>query len=158
LLGGGEKSIIESIRRKVAQRGLASMLDMPGYVDRYDLPEQLTRAHIFAAPSRYEGGPGFVYLEAMACGLPVIACLGSGAAEIIRDGRNGLMIPPDDVSALSAALRRLLSNREERELMAVKAQMYVRQEADSKLCVDRIARYYQTVIAEEGAAQAQIKY
>ena len=128
------------------EHGLEHMLDLPGYIDRRDLPNQLSRAHLFAAPSKYEGGPGFVYLEAMACGLPVIGCNGSGAAEVIFNGKNGLLVPPDDVTALATALRRLLANEAEREKMSARAQAFVAQKADSKKCVARIADFYQSVI------------
>ena len=147
LLGGGEESVIESVQRKVAEKGLELMLDMPGYVDRQDLPKHLSRSHIFAAPSRYEGGPGFVYLEAMACGLPVIGCQGSGASEVIQDSENGLLIPPDDIPALAAALRRLLSNSTEREAMGNRAFEFVLENMESKNCVKRIADFYQEVLA-----------
>jgi 1,4-alpha-glucan branching enzyme len=146
LLGGGEASVIEAVRGTAADRGLEGMLDMPGYVDRRDLPEQLSEAHVFAAPSRYEGGPGFVYMEAMACGLPVIGCQGSGASEVIRHGENGLLVPPDAVLALADALRRLLSDRTEREAMGETAQQSVSKHADSEHCVARIADFYRAVI------------
>jgi len=147
LLGGGEESIIESLRAKVAERGLEHMLDIPGYIARKDLPDQLSRAQVFAAPSEYEGGPGFVYLEAMACGLPVIGCSGSGAAEVIQDGESGLLVNPNDVSHLASALRRLLADKAEREAMGINAQKSVSQTADCKICVPQIAAFYETVIA-----------
>ena len=63
----------------------------------------------------YEGGPGLVYLEAMACGLPVIGCSGSGAAEVITPGVNGLLVPPHDRDALAGALRSLLGCAQTRQ-------------------------------------------
>jgi glycosyltransferase involved in cell wall biosynthesis len=151
MLGRGEESVIESIRKTVAERGLEGMLDMPGYVNRRNLPAQLSRAHVFAAPSHYEGGPGFVYLEAMACGLPVIGCRGSGAAEVIRHGENGLLVPPGDVPALADALRLLLADRGTCEAMGARARAFVAQEADTRRCVARIAEFYQTVIGKTAA-------
>jgi glycosyltransferase involved in cell wall biosynthesis len=156
LLGGGEESIIEAVRDRAAERGLEGMLDMPGYVDRRGLPDQLSAAHVLAAPSRYEGGPGFVYLEAMACGLPVIGCRGSGAAEVIRHGETGLLVPPDDVSALADALRRLLSDPGEREAIGARALHFVAEEADSRVCVARIADFYQAVITGQASAAGQL--
>ncbi len=150
LLGRGDDRIIDSLRRRVAACGLESMIELPGYVGRKDLPEQLSLAHVFAAPSQYEGGPGFVYLEAMACGLPVIGCCGSGAAEIIQHGDNGLLVAPNDVSALADALRRLLNDPDERRAMGQRARCFVAKEADSARCVVDIARFYEKVIAERG--------
>jgi glycosyltransferase involved in cell wall biosynthesis len=155
LLGGGEEPVIASLRRAAEARGLTEMLDLPGYVGREELPDHLSAAHVFAAPSRYEGGPGFVYLEAMACGLPVIGCEGSGAAEVIRHGETGLLVPPDDVPALAAALRRLLSDDAERLAIGARALGFVADEADSRVCVPRIAAFYEGVMSGRAAGSEQ---
>jgi glycosyltransferase involved in cell wall biosynthesis len=148
LLGGGEEAVIASLREKVGERGLDQMLEIPGYIDRFDLPDQLSRAHLFAAPSKYEGGPGFVYLEAMACGLPVIACSGSGAAEVVRHEHNGLLVAPDDLSDLVDALRRLLSDVDEREAMSSRAMDYVQENANSQTRIRELESFYAQVIGK----------
>jgi len=71
-------------------------------------------ADVFVLSSRYEGLPN-VILEALAAGCPVIACACSdGVREVVRDGLNGLLIPPEDLDALALALDRLLRAPEER--------------------------------------------
>ncbi|UCH26411.1 MAG: glycosyltransferase family 4 protein, partial [Trueperaceae bacterium] len=72
MLGTGEEGIEERLLGRALKAGFSQLLELPGFVGREALPEHLSKAHVFAAPSVYEGGPGFVYLEAMACGLPVI--------------------------------------------------------------------------------------
>jgi glycosyltransferase involved in cell wall biosynthesis len=109
------------------------------------LPEHFSRAHVFAAPSQYEGGPGFVYLEAMACGLPVIACEGSGVAEVVRHGKNGLLVPPEDVPALTTALRSLFRDATVRQAMGEAARSFVVAEAESRVCIERIEAFYASV-------------
>jgi glycosyltransferase involved in cell wall biosynthesis len=147
MLGRGEPGPIDELRARSSSNGSAGLLDLAGFVARDELPDHLSRAHVFAAPSVYEGGPGFVYLEAMACGLPVIACEGSGAAEVVRPGENGLLVPPGDVASLIAALRRLLLNSEEREAMGANARNFVLESADSKQSLNRLESFYQTVVA-----------
>jgi len=147
VLGGGEKETIKRLREQASQRGVRGLLDLPGYIDHEALPTELSQAHLFAAPSQYEGGPGFVYLEAMACGLPVIACRGSGAAEAVTEGETGFLVPPNDVESLTDALRKLLSNRERRQAMGEKARRFVLKEADTSRCVEKIADFYQHVIS-----------
>ncbi len=147
MIGQGEEALIEELKAKARAAGLGELLDLPGFIERQELPAYLSRAHIFAAPSTYEGGPGFVYLEAMACGLPVVACAGSGAAEVVIHEHNGLLVPPGDVDALVNALGRLLANREEREAMGARARRYVLAEADSETCIKRIEAFYLEVVA-----------
>src|SRR5207249_1671321 len=119
-----------------------------------ELPDHLSRAHVFAAPSLYEGGPGFVYLEAMACGVPVIACAGSGAGEVVIPENNGLLVPPGDVGSLVSALRRLLTDAALRETMGARARKFAVEHADSKQCLRRIEAFYRSVraAADQGAA------
>lgn len=148
IYGGGKKEIINKLTKKEAERGLQGLLELPGYIGQQDLPEQLSQAHVFAAPSQYEGGPGFVYLEAMACGLPVIACKGSGAAEVVKDQYNGILVNPDDLDALTAALRELLADNNKREKMGNNARSFVLQEADSNVCINKIADYYQQILSK----------
>ena len=121
------------------------MLEEVGFVEREQLPEHLSAAHVFAAPSRYEGGPGFVYLEAMACELPVIACAGSGAAEVVSPEVTGVLVPPDDVDSVAAALERLLTNERLRETMGRKARDFVTERASTVDCIRRIESFYDGV-------------
>jgi glycosyltransferase involved in cell wall biosynthesis len=145
LIGRAEPGMLARLRAEATRAGAPDLLDWLGFVEHRQLPEHLCRAHVFAAPSLYEGGPGFVYLEAMACGLPAIACAGSGAAEVVRDGETGLLVPPGDVEALTQALRRLLSDANERESMGRRAREYVLAEADSTTCLRRIEAFYTSV-------------
>jgi glycosyltransferase involved in cell wall biosynthesis len=145
LLGRGDQKIVGELQNIAQSTSLPDLLDLPGFVDRTELPEHFSRAHIFAAPSEYEGGPGFVYLEAMACGLPVIACEGSGAAEVVRDGENGLLVPPQNVDALTAALRSLLKDSSQRSAMGESARRFVLAEADSRVCLKNLESFYAVV-------------
>jgi glycosyltransferase involved in cell wall biosynthesis len=92
--------------------GVRDNVHLPGWVER---PEPaLLDAGVFALPSRYEGFPNAL-LEAMACGLPcVAAACDSGPAEIIRDGVDGLLVPPENVDAMADALKQLVSDDAQR--------------------------------------------
>jgi glycogen synthase len=147
MLGGGEQETTEGLQNRASQHGAEGLLELPGYIDHQALPTELSQAHVFAAPSQYEGGPGFVYLEAMACGLPVIACRGSGAAETVTEGESGLLVPPNDMESLTDALRTLLCDPRRRKAMGEQARRFVLQEADTEHCIERIAEFYQQVIA-----------
>jgi glycosyltransferase involved in cell wall biosynthesis len=146
LIGRGEQPVLRRLRELVARAGAPDMLDEVGFVEHEQLPEHLSGAHVFAAPSRYEGGPGFVYLEAMACELPVIACAGSGAAEVVSPEVTGTLVPPDDVDALSAALERLLTSERLRETMGHEGRAFVTERASKINCIGHIESFYRGVI------------
>jgi glycosyltransferase involved in cell wall biosynthesis len=148
ICGRGEPSLISDLRKKARSVGAPpALLNFRGFVDRTTLPSVLAQAHVFAGPSAYEPGPGLVYLEAMACGLPVVACSGAGAAEVVEAGRNGLLVPPRNVEALTAALRQVLTNESDRERMAAEARRYAVEEADSELCLTRLEEFYTAALS-----------
>jgi glycosyltransferase involved in cell wall biosynthesis len=146
LFGKANPKVVRDLNQKARHAGHPNLIDLPGFVARERLPEFLSRAHVFAAPSEYEGGPGFVYLEAMACGLPVIGCTGSGSAEVIEDGVTGFLVPPRDVDALHDVLARLLSDKAARYDMGRRARNYVECEANSNDCLQRLETFYFEVI------------
>ncbi len=110
ILGEGEeRERLEALARAL---GVHDRVSLPGSV-AHPLP-RLAAAHAFALPSRYEGFPNAL-LEAMACGLPVVAfdCR-SGPREIIAHERDGLLVPAGDTAEMALALDRLLGNAAER--------------------------------------------
>jgi glycosyltransferase involved in cell wall biosynthesis len=150
ILGAGEPEFVQELRAGAEAQGRPGLLDFPGFVPTCELPAHLSQAHVFAGPSVYEPGPGFAYLEAMACGLPVVACAGSGAAEAVGHGQTGLLVPPRDVGALTAGLRTLLAQPELCTEMGQRGRAVVQTEADSEVCLQRLEAFYQTV-AEGGS-------
>lgn len=89
---------------------ISSKVDMPGYVK--DIPSRLYAASLYVLTSNYEGMPNTL-MEAMALGLPCIStdCDGGGAAFLIENEKNGLLVPKEDVDALVCAMRRMLTDR-----------------------------------------------
>ncbi len=77
-----------------------------GFVSEATLTELYRRSAVFAMPSRGEGF-GLVYLEAMRQGKPCLAARDGAAREIVVDGETGLLVDPEKVSAIAAALGRL---------------------------------------------------
>jgi glycosyltransferase involved in cell wall biosynthesis len=106
ILGEGPERA--SLQRQVEELGLQGSVLMPGVVRD---PEQwLQHAELFVLSSRFEGFPNAL-LEAMQCGLPVAAFdCPSGPGEIVRHEQTGLLVPPGDTEALSAAISRLAND------------------------------------------------
>lgn len=101
----GETDYEEQLRRQVGFLGLEGRVEMAGF--REDVGEELGRLDVLVQASVIAEGFGQVVVEGMAAGLPVVAPGAGGPAEIITDGRDGLLVPPGDVPALAASLRRL---------------------------------------------------
>jgi teichuronic acid biosynthesis glycosyltransferase TuaC len=95
-----------------------------GRRSRAEVAEAMRSCTVLVLPSRYEG-LGCVYLEAMACGKPVVACQGQGIGEIIRHGRNGWLIPVDGLEELVHGLQILLTNGELRAQIGAKARQTI---------------------------------
>jgi glycosyltransferase involved in cell wall biosynthesis len=146
LLGRADESIALELRRRAVAAGRPGLLEIVGFVPHEKLPAQLGRAHVLVSPAPHEPGPGMASLEAMACGLPVIACAGSGAAEVVTHEQTGLLVPPRDKTALVAALRRLLTDATTRAAMGARARRYALENADSKVCLARLESFYQSVV------------
>jgi glycosyltransferase involved in cell wall biosynthesis len=77
-------------------------------------------AHVLVLPSVFEGF-GLVIPEAMATGMPVIASTHSAGPEMIREGREGFVLEPDDVDGLADRLERLASDRQRAVEMGIEA-------------------------------------
>jgi glycosyltransferase involved in cell wall biosynthesis len=106
LVGAGEE--YESLGRLVQDLGIGEDVAFLGFQD--NPCRFLARCDVFVLPSLWEGF-GVVLVEALACGAPAIAaCCPSGPDEIVRDGVDGLLVPPADVDALADALLEVLTN------------------------------------------------
>jgi glycosyltransferase involved in cell wall biosynthesis len=114
LVGSGQE--LDRIRRLVHDSGLAGCVKLPGYVPSESLYAHYHRADIFVVPSLSESF-GQVLIEAMSCGLPIVASAVGGIPETVRDKRNGLLIPPRDPAAIVAAVRWLAANPRRRARM-----------------------------------------
>ena len=117
ILGEGEER--RSLEALVIELGLQGNVKLPGLVE--DPVPILQTADLFIMASRYEGFPNAL-LEAMACGLAVIATdCPSGPREIVRDGVDGVLVPPNDVDALGSAMDRLMAHEPERQRLGANA-------------------------------------
>ena len=104
-----------------------------GRVEHELLPDYYRLGDIFAAPcrSRYGGleveGLGIVYLEASACGVPVIAGKSGGAPDAVLDGKTGLLVNGRDHREVGAAVIKLLSDKPLRQKMGVDGRVWMEQ-------------------------------
>jgi glycosyltransferase involved in cell wall biosynthesis len=113
----------------------------------HNVPALLRESNVFVLPTwarwRMEGCP-VALLEAMSCGLPCIASNVPGSRDVIEDGVNGLLVPPEDPRALAAAIGRLSQTKSLRQQLAQAA----RQTIVSHYGVAREVRQYEDLYSE----------
>lgn len=101
----------ENLRRLTEELGLTEQVTFHGRVSRQEVIGAMGKADCFAMVSSPETF-GLTYLEAMACGDYVIGSRGEGIDGVLVDGENGVLVAPDDVEGLSAALERYFTEPE----------------------------------------------
>lgn len=107
----GDGSFKEFLLSKVDSLNLNERINFLGWHQKVELLPLLAKSNIFVNPSRHEGMPNAV-LEAMACGLPIIASRIAGNEELITHRENGLIFEAENIAGLEAALKELLTNPE----------------------------------------------
>jgi len=107
IVGDGPESL--RLRALVARHGLGDTVVFLGQVARSTLAVEYGRAHCFCLPSVQEGF-GIVFAEAMAAGLPIVACRAAAVPEVVADGRVGLLVAPRSPDEVATALETLLSD------------------------------------------------
>jgi glycosyltransferase involved in cell wall biosynthesis len=145
IAGGGVAE--DDIRGLARELDLEDVVTFTGPVKVDHVRDLMRRATVFALPCRVAPDGNVdalptVLLEALASGLPGISTSLSGVPEIISDGREGLLIPPDDPEALARAVARLLDSPDERRDMAREGRRKAEEAFDIRLNVERMHRLF----------------
>lgn len=114
-----------------------------GFTD--EIEQYYAAMDMLVLPTRREGFP-YTILEAGAMGLPVVATKVTGCVDAVVDGQTGLVVPPDDVSALTAAMRRLLDYPQLRLRMGQKARKRVEEKFTSQRLLDAHIKLYRKML------------
>jgi len=110
---GDDRPRLEQLTR---DSGLAGRVVFTGFIAPEEVCDHYNLCDVFAMPSVGEGF-GIVYLEAMACGRPVLAGNRDGSTEPLRDGELGALVDPESPAQIADALARILEGRHEHPLM-----------------------------------------
>ena len=144
LLVGSPAGMLGDIRSAASEFPPGSVV-LEGWRD--DVAACLSSMDIFIQPSLSEAFSR-VIIEAMGAGLPVIATRVGGAEEVIEDGVNGILIPPDDPEAIYRAALRLWGDSELRDAIARRGMISVRERFTADQMVDRLIGLYKSWVNE----------
>ncbi|MBI4093494.1 glycosyltransferase [Candidatus Kaiserbacteria bacterium] len=138
---GPDKNALEVLAKNL---GLSECVRFTGFIHGSTLVEYIQAADVFLTASKSENMP-LAVLEAMACGLPIVAVRSLGLSEIVEDGKNGYLVPPDDVLAMAEHGRELLRDDELRARFSASSHALSEKYAESAVA-EQLERLYQLTI------------
>lgn len=138
----GDGPLRSALVKQIEDLGLSGRVLLPGRIG--NVADWYGAADLYVMSSRFEGF-GNTLAEAMACGLPSVSFdCDTGPRDIIRHGVDGLLVPPEDMAALAAAMRGLMADEAMRRRMAARAI-----EARERFSIRRIASMWEALFDEE---------
>jgi glycosyltransferase involved in cell wall biosynthesis len=146
---GPRRKVLEQLART---RGVDHLFEFLGH--REDVPALLAAADVFVLPSRSEAFPNGA-IEAMAAGLPVVACAVGGLLDLVETGRTGILVPPSDPEPLAAAIRSLYDNPGRALEMGREARREVRAQYSFERMVGAFDDLYHTELLARHVPRAQ---
>jgi glycosyltransferase involved in cell wall biosynthesis len=138
ILGQGDQE--PALRALIQARGLGDAVHLCGF--QVNPWKYIARADVFALTSRYEGF-GNVLVEAMACGVPVVATSSPGTRDIVSPGDDGILVERHEPEAVAAALHEVLSDAALRQRMSEAARRHV-----ERYRTEAVALAYDRVLTE----------
>jgi len=107
----GDGPLHQKVEQEIAAHGLQERFSLPGWVTPQEVIDRFDQSDLLFMPSLSEGLP-VAGVQALAMGLAVVASRVGGFGELVEDGENGFLLPPDDLLGFAAALRLLLEDSE----------------------------------------------
>ena len=147
---GPDRSRLEALVREL---GIGRQVQFAGRQSRSEVAEAMRSCSVFVLPSRNEG-LGCVYLEAMSCAKPVIACRGQGIDEVIEHGKNGWLIPVDGLEPLVQGLSALLGSPEMRTQVGTAARRTILEKLTLSHQAQHLATIYRQASQGSGVQQS----
>jgi glycosyltransferase involved in cell wall biosynthesis len=155
MAGKPEGELADAIRARLRREGAEQTVELSGFIGRDRMQSFYQEADIFCSPAQHEAGVANVFIEAMACGIPVVASHAGGGAEAVLPGETGLLVPPLSVDAVTEALDRLLGDAALRARMGAAGRRRVEQYFALDRYMERVMGVYAR--ATETARQRQLE-
>jgi phosphatidylinositol alpha-mannosyltransferase len=148
----GDGKLRSGYERSIREAGIPDVV-FAGYVPDSDLPRYYASADVFCAPNTSNESQGYVLLEAMASGKPVVASNIEGFAGVVTHGVEGLLALPKDADALALSLVHILADSEGRAAMARRARARAEEFGWDRIA-QRVLSYYERLLYERRLAGA----
>jgi len=145
--GDGAPHFVEFLKRVIAEEGVADAVTLHGRVGRDRVRGLCASRDVLVFPSQWDEPFAAVPVEAMSCGMAVVATTAGGTPEAIADGETGLLVPPGDPAALARAVRRLADDDGLRLRLGERAARVARERFDLDRYVDRLEASYAACLA-----------
>ena len=139
----GEGELRKPLEREAEELGVAGTVLFLGF--RKDIGDLMTSCDVFVMSSHLEG-LGTAVMEAMSLGAAVVSSWAGGLKELVRDGEDGLLVPPRDEEALARALSRALSDSGLRRLLGERAKAKAEREFGASSMVEGTLRVYEKLL------------
>ena len=153
LLLVGEGPELDALKQQAGRLNVTRAVTFAGYVPQHEMARYYRTADVFALASDFDNSPNVV-LEAMACGLPVVATDVGGVAEYVAAGRGGDLVPRGDATAMAGVLGDWLSSADRRRAAGAFNRQRVVQEFSWRASAARLLEVYQGVLQERQQMRA----
>lgn len=148
LLVVGDGDLRSTYEQQAEALGIAERTIFVGAINHKELPPFFRRADLTVLPSSPPESFGLVLIESLGCGTAVIASNIPGVRTVVDDGRDGLLVPPNDSVALASAMKRLLADDAKRRMMGKQGRAKVEARYNWRQIGKRLARIYKTLCLE----------
>lgn len=145
LFGEGSSRFKNYLHSEIEGAGLEDNVTFQGFVPWERLVEVMHRSDVFIFSSIWDEPFAITPLQAMGCGLPVVAARAGGTAEGFVDGETALLVPPDDAEAMADAVARLVRDDSMRTRLRENGIREARERWSFDAYMDRLVDFYQRV-------------
>ena len=147
VVGGGGQALQKAVKW-CEEYEISDTVTFLGALDRQQTAHQMASCDCFVLPSRYETF-GVVYIEAMACGNPVIATACGGPDDFVTPD-NGLLVPVEDVSALENAMQQMITSSHQYDSDKIRASVASR--FSSQAVAGQLEQIYHAILEESSGS------
>jgi mannosyltransferase len=145
-----DQAFLAGLKAQVAAEGLSDRILFPDEVPVWDMPDWYRALDLYIAPQRWEGF-GLTPLEAMACGVPVVASDVGAFRELVAEGVTGHVVPAGAALPLQQAAEALLADPARLDRCRAAARAHVERHFDIRAEAEALAAVYRLLLAEGGS-------